>query len=512
MTYNEKQKSVVYYGAMLLIFAPWIYLQSMVRIPSDAAWLMSAAEHILNGQALSEYYFDTNPPLCFLIYIPAVLLEYLGLKSWQALQIYTLILSFISFGLTAYFLKKWDINETSRRVILVFYAIGLICLPFLEYGQKDHLIAIALLPFLLAQLSITYHQQNNKKLDVLTLILFVPFILIKPHYGLLPAAVLVHRLFKTKSWKAILDADFIILTLASLIYLGAIYVFFHDFIELVLPLSLSLYVQSQVIEDIHKFALTLGFLSLCLIGLSACSKDNGYIKTLGVWLSISAFLTIIPYWIQLKGFSVHLIPFNLLAITAFGAVLAQYHSKFIDQFRTISLFALLCVSAASTSLIKNNIQTFSHDYYRNHEIAKIIKPTGQETSFFIEHSSTTTVMQLSEYLEMEFASRFVSNWFTFDLASLEENKHKRYWKILGDFYAEDLKQYQPETLMFIKHEKFHGILHIFQDHDTFQKAIKNYKFERLYMSDELFAGYKKISGESKMPYYVFKRIENEERQ
>lgn len=508
MAEEDSRHNLIFYIGLGAIFLPWIYLQSFIRIPADAAWLISAAEHILNGQALTQYYFDTNPPLCFIIFMPMVFLGKLGFETWQALQIYTGLLSVLSLGLCAYFLERWPISKAFRQVFLLFYAIGLFCVPFLEYGQKDHLIGVILMPFLLAQLGITYKYNQSKAITLLTFILFVPFILTKPHYGLLPTAVLLHRLYARKSLRVILDADFIVLAIGTILYVAATAVFFPDFIEQVLPLSLPLYVNQLGNPNIHKFSFAMMFLGACVIMLAAvCEKKSGE-RTLSLFMGVFAMLAVIPYWVQLKGFSLHLIPFNILAVTAMGAAIGLYLHDRLAKNLKVFLAALLALSVGVCALIYNHKDSISHEYYRSHELAKILKPTGAETSFYIESNSTTTALQMAEYLDMEFASRFVANWFTFNLVELPEESRNYYWQLLGDYYAEDLDRYKPETVLFIHNDEYYTALNTFKEHENFQKALSAYRQNGEYKTDEIFMSGEEILGVHDVPYYVYRRTEN----
>lgn len=502
---EDNRQNLIFIIGLALIFLPWIWMQSMVRVTADAAWLMSAAEHILNGQTLTQYYFDTNPPLCFIIFIPAVLLDKIGFETWQAIHIYTVILSVLSWCLSAYFLKQWPIPKSYQQIILFFYAIGMFCLPFLEYGQKDHLIAIILLPFLLAQLSITYKFGGSKAIILLTLILFAPFILTKPHYGLLPTAVILHRLYERKSLRIIFDADFVILAIGTITYVGATIIFFPDFVKEVLPLSLPLYVNQLGNPDIHKFSMSMMFLAICFTGICACAEKQGSERTLAVFLGVFAALSVIPYWVQWKGFSLHLIPYNIMAAISLGAVLALFQGAFIQKHFRLLLLGMVIISSACLYMIWKNKDDIVHDYYRKHELAEILKPTGNEQSFYIESNSTTTVLQLAEYLKLEFASRFVANWFTFNLIELPKEERLEYWQLLGDYLAQDIERYKPETLLYIETENYYAILNVFEEHENFQNALGNYELDGHYKTDELFMNVAEDDSEPLTNYAIYRR-------
>lgn len=491
---------------VIIAAIPFIILQSYIRIPADAAWLTQAAEHVLNGQGLSEYYFDTNPPMSFWVYIPVALLKMLGLSTWNALQLYAVSLSIFSILGTSYYLRKLHASDMLHNLIIIFFAFALFFLPVSEYGQKDHLIGIALLPFLLAQLCITKDIKSSVAINIVTLLIWTPFILIKPHYGLLPAAIIAHRFFKTRSLKIILNVDFIILALCTLGYIASVFAFYPDFIKDVLPLSLNTYVTAEQNESIHKFAFAIGIFALCLIGAALSIEDKSNNKSILTLLCVSTFLSVIPYWVQGKGFTLHLIPYGILGVTSIGALGGYYFTNAIKANKVPTALITLAVFVVSVFTVYSYSKTKSHDIYRDHELLKIIKPTGNEKSFYIESNSTNDVMQLSEYNDIEYASRFVVNWFTFQFPGMEKSQMQYYWDLTGRYFAEDLERYKPETIMLIDIDDRLSILHAYREHPDFQDALAQYKQTDTYESGTLFMNSKKVLGKERVSYKVYKRI------
>ena len=75
----------------LALFLPWLIMQKDVSLPADMAWLTIAAQHILSGDRMTDAFFDNNPPLCYLIYIPVALLISAGLPMELATYIFSVL-------------------------------------------------------------------------------------------------------------------------------------------------------------------------------------------------------------------------------------------------------------------------------------------------------------------------------------------------------------------------------------------------------------------------------------
>ena len=79
--------------AAALLFLPWAYVQSQISINGDAVWLTHAAQEFLRGQRMTDAYFDNNPPMSYLAYIPAAGLVAGGVPLWAAPVVFGFVMS-----------------------------------------------------------------------------------------------------------------------------------------------------------------------------------------------------------------------------------------------------------------------------------------------------------------------------------------------------------------------------------------------------------------------------------
>ncbi len=272
-------------GLIALCLSPWLILQYNLRIPADAAFLFSGANMMLEGKSMSEYYFDNNPPMSFMIYIPAALLHsVMGLAKHDALQIYTLMIIGTSSIFCAALLARWQsLKFIDSLSILCAYTAVLCIFPYKEFGQKDHLLAIALLPFALAQLTIMHKADADKKLPALIMLCCTPFIFLKPHYLILPCTLIVYRACTTSLRDTIKAIHIWILTLTGVLYLILIQIITPDFITVILPNSLELYVETGI--DFAQLKVGIAFLvfTAFLLFYSLINTDKTERDTLSIF-------------------------------------------------------------------------------------------------------------------------------------------------------------------------------------------------------------------------------------
>ncbi|MBL4804030.1 MAG: hypothetical protein JKY71_04120 [Alphaproteobacteria bacterium] len=471
---------IIFTALFATTFIIWFVLLSQVRVNADVAWLTQAAEHLLNGQSMVEYYFETNPPMSILIYIPVALMKQLGLQTWDALNIYVAVLTALSALASAYYLRKWDLSAPTIAIFVLGFLFSATFLSTYDYGQRDQIIGVILLPFVLGQLSITYNHRPHTLINIAVFVIGSIFILVKPHFGLIPTVLLFHRLYRTKSLRVILDGDFIILALSTITYIAVVLTYFPGFVSTILPVSLDVYAGTPLYVTSTSHAIGLAILSGLVCVFIAFSTLTSEQKHLFIALCVVSVLCLIPYAMQNKGFHYHLIPYLsfaslLMFSTAFFYVKEQKNGKFVKWFFGAVLVASLLVNVQ----IHDTNKHVSHDFLQDSPVAQRIAQIPEDGSFYVEYISTAVVIQISEYYDREYASRLPAIW-TFPAPKLKEtNKQKfdEYLNLTKDIIFEDFERYHPDVIFLLNDKKTLNILTAFEDTPEFREFFDNYVYE-----------------------------------
>ncbi len=461
-------------------FVVWFVLLSQVRVNSDAAWLTQAAEHFLNGQSMVEYYFETNPPMSALIYIPVVFLKHLGLQTWDALNIYVLLLTVFSISASAYYLRQWKLDASAIGMLLLGFLFSVTFLSTYDFGQRDHILGVVLLPFVLGQLSLTYGHTKRLPINLAVFIIGSIFILVKPHFGLIPVALLLHRLYVQKSLRLLGHSDFLTLTAATIGYIGLVFLAFPGFISTILPASLDIYASTPVHVTSTSHALGLVLLSGLICVFITFAEITREQKQLFIALCVASVLCIIPYLMQNKGFHYHLIPYlsftSLLGLaTAHFYIREKKSGKFIPWFFAAFLGVCLAVSA---QLYKTN-KLVNHDFLQDSPIAQRVAQTPEGSRFYVEYISTSIVIQMSEYYDREHASRLPAIWTfpTLKLKETDKEKFDHYLALTKDIIFEDFERYKPQVIFLLLDDSSLNISTAFKNTPEFEKFFADYNYE-----------------------------------
>lgn len=456
---------------LFLAFIPCLVWQAQISIAADMAWLSLAAEKFWSGARMSDAFHDSNPPLCYLIYLPVVWLKSAGLSLWGAAYFYGVFVVSVFAALLALLARHIvGLGGASFAILMAGYLLPLVFLYQIEFGNKDHLIAAALLPFLLAQNALRERPEQSKLLIWVTLVLATPFILIKPHYGLLPVFLLLQRAFSGRGFKVLRDPDFLCLTAGCLLYGLIVVLWFDDFIsDILLRVSIDLY-AGIVMYDVFKKAAVLLLFSGLLWALAYFSEASAAQKRFARFLAVMAGLAVIPFAVQMKGFSLHMIPYLSLAIPS-ALLVVGFYLPARCQGRVRGILLPFAVLMTGYGFILFNPNT-THDDYPRSEIAKRIQREAGP-GFIMQAETTNVVIPLSVYTGVPHVSRFSSFWFVSYLWQRQDRDLTIYYATM---MAEDIERYKPGVIaLYHNPGPDDDVLTLFGGDEKFSRAWSAYR-------------------------------------
>lgn len=500
---------------LALIFAiialvPWATAQFSHAINTDIAYLTLSAERLLDGMTMSEGYYDTNPPLSIIVQIPAVVISKLGIPLYHATNIYGLILLALSFGVSALLLKKIpNLSKSNQTLILISFLVVSTLQTGYDFGQKDHILALGLFPLALLQILITQKIEINKILYWTVLISGSILILIKPHFGLIPAAIFIHRAFAQKRPSVLKDTDFLSLAACALLYVATIFFFFKDFVSIILPDILKYYtsdISPQVIESVAVL-MVIAALPLIIRELFLKTEHN----LISVF-SVLAILCLIPVLLQGKGWAYHMIPANMFLASSYALLISAGIAKVSNEknlafmFTTAIIIIFIFQNTTKPSTVKK------HEDIKKSQFAKVIGECEQPCSFLVLHDMINMSHELSIYTNRPHASRFPVMWFTpyfinpkNEISQQEERKY-------SNMIAEDFKRWKPD-IVFVMHfpnpfkegELFNHRDYLLKTDPQFEKIWNNYQLERTVEIDRLEYMERKKPSEDLIRYDIYRK-------
>ncbi len=389
-------------------------------LKDDVAWLLYVARKWLGGQRLYEDIVEVNPPLIVWIYaVPAMLSGWLGVSPKT-----------VSAPFFAAFLLGcawWTACLLHRRAALfdrrlpVFGVIGtvLLLLPGVEFGQREHLLVAASLPYLALFAREASGEAEPKATALLAGVLAGLGCALKPGY--LVAFLLLELVGRARGARL-----FRVTTLSAGLTLGlyglGVLIFCPAFLENAVPLALALYggTDTPCWQIVLQSRVLLGGVAVVVL-VAALSRrtlpaDQPFLRALLIGLAAFSLAATVSYVMQGKNWFYHQLPAStaaLLGLLLWGAALLRERPR------------LNLVRGALTALTLATLADFAwadHDRLQTWVEAAVEPNLSTEVKLerLVKREHAKTYIAFSEWIALGFpvvndtgvtwASRFDSMW------------------------------------------------------------------------------------------------------
>jgi len=399
-------------------------------LKDDVAWLLYVARKWLGGQQLYTDLVEVNPPLIVWIYAaPALLSDWLGVAPKTVAAPFFAAMLLGCAWWTAVLLHGSAALFTRRLPAFGVIGTVLLLLPGLDFGQREHLLAAAALPYLVLLAREMQGEREGPRTAALAGLLAGLGCALKPQYVLVFLFVeLVGRAHGARLFR--------VATLSAAAALGlyglGVLLFCPAFLDKAVPLALALYggTDTSFWDLLQQSGMLLGGIAVVLL-LTAMSRrtmprGQPFLRTLLIVLAAFMLAATVSYVVQGKDWFYHQLPATtaaVLALLLWGASVlhARPHPRFrlpdpsLPSFRTVLPGVL--VLAALTGFA-------SADYDRlDNWVEAAVEPdlsTEVKLERLIKREHAKTYIAFSEWIALGFpvvndtgvtwASRFDSMW------------------------------------------------------------------------------------------------------
>lgn len=410
----------------------WLLRDSMFVVKSDVAILAEFAKRMLTGRTMSDYYWEMNPPLAMIIMIPSVLISRIFDVSLQAgffIQTYGYI--FITFSVFSMYLTRVNFIDGYEKILLIFiYLAAQFIIPYVHFGDREHVVMIGLIPFLTYQAGMLSHRpQENSVYSFLILLIGGAASLIKPHYGIIPVAMIVLRVLFYKDIKQVFRLDVYALVLTSLAYAVVMYVFFLDYITIIAPDLIRFYSNMTNRPHVLMQVVELSAVILILFAISHIFVKQQRHRLVLWGMVFISLVALYPYYFQEKGFDYQKLPCFFIAFLALAY--AVYFSLTERVFRGRGAMPAVLLAYALTLLV----MLISRPAYFNLITENELRQTPlfqvfdryctKPCSYLMVNDSIDLIYQVPLFYDAHHISRMTSLWFLAPIVWDEDNTFDR---------------------------------------------------------------------------------------
>ncbi|MGH6912619.1 MAG: hypothetical protein ACREH3_02805 [Geminicoccales bacterium] len=402
------------HGAALpiaLLMAVAVTSRLAYTVDHDVAWYIYTAGVLLDGGRLYEdAFFEMNPPLMVYLTVPGVILARLtGLFPVHA---YVLtVFAAIAFSL---WLGARVLPVRSRYAVLVLWFLVLAVLPAGGFGQRPHLMVCFALPYLLLVAGRLHSEKAPCGTALAVAVGAVAGVgfAIKPYFLLVPAALEVLLLWRTRRRVALVRPETLALGIVVASYAAAIAIFTPGYLTRAVPYALEVYDAyhtslRSVLTKRQAFLLPLLILVHCRTRRALAPAQ----AAVGDVFSVSAAALFVVYLMQMKGWSHHLYPTTAMLAMLSGTIAMAASAAFPLRMVVLATGLAFVVQAAVTSDIRFPVMDRLMPYVRQHA-------EGGSIYFFSSHVRAGFPMTV--YADVEWASRFPALWL---LPGIARSRH-----------------------------------------------------------------------------------------
>jgi len=444
---------------LALFFVSWLLMQCFQVTNLDSVWLAKCAERMTGGMKMSEGCFLPDPPLCvFLYWIPALLEKYAGCPLSLSIPIFDFLVLALSVLAAHDILKRLEVvSDVERHVLLFAFVAANTLLTGAWFGERDQIAALGLFPMVLMQYGLTRGIQFPSRFKWSTLVLGSLAALLKPHYGLIPAAMLLHRVLERRRWHFIRDPDFIALAGCSVAYVAITLIWFSDFITVILPVALKLYVLPPFEgHSVWPAALIAGGFISCMLPLLFIGAKRG-LSELPFLLMVCAALSMLVFILQNKGLAYHIFPTTGFAFAAMAIPVMRLFDG-----RAALKTCLLLASAAFVS-VPLNLATPHRKNIEEFPVTKEVNLGIPGCSFFM-FDDIANIMHVWQETHCDMASRFGLLWWLQPLlrekmaasSDIPKEETDKLARMFAHMVTEDFQRWKPDVVVLLQEPMIGG--------------------------------------------------------
>jgi len=313
--------------ALAAVLAAWVALRAVDprAFNHDVGWVLVAAERVLGGAEYGRDWLDPNPPGIFwLSAIPVAIARALGAAPIAAFDALVALATLASLAACHRILARgWPaLGAPARLALCGLFGTLLTLLPGYDFGQREHLVAIATLPYWLAAARALAGRPLGTRAAIAVGLIAGTGLAIKPFFGLAWLAVEA-QIAWARGARASARPESLAVAAVQLAYLAALAAFAPGYGEIA---RLAWQVLGAYDHPWIAFALNRATLGLALAGIAARAiRPTQETRELRRVLGVAALAFWVAACAQQRGWSYHFLPAELcaaalLAVCAAGAL------------------------------------------------------------------------------------------------------------------------------------------------------------------------------------------------
>jgi hypothetical protein len=330
--------------AIVAIFMVAITLRGLLPFNVDVSWWLTICERMLDGQRLYVDVLETNPPMAGSVYMLGVVVaRAIHMRPEVVTNGLIFLLIAASLALTWRVLRFSSLRERLGGAAAVWAAALLTILPMYDFGQREHLALMALLPALAVYVLRADGERVAPSAILIAGMCAATTMSIKPHFVFAVGFCILTAAAQARDWRVLFAPENWIAAALVLIYALGIAVFYPEYFALIYPLVRDVYLLANLPFLVVLQTATAMLWPLTILIALALQSRREKLDTAASVMMAGSLGFAVAFFLQAKGWTYQAYPMAALGLMAAGWVIAAARDEWTTS-RPLRAVAMLLVA------------------------------------------------------------------------------------------------------------------------------------------------------------------------
>ncbi|WOH66467.1 hypothetical protein [Bradyrhizobium sp. BWA-3-5] len=309
--------------AVVAVFMAAIMLRGILPFNVDISWWLIVCERILDGQRLYVDILETNPPMAGSVYMLGVVVaRAIGMRPEVVTNGLIFLLIAASLALTWRALLFSSLRERAGGAFAVWAATVLTIVPMYDFGQREHLALVVLLPAVAVYILRANRERVAPSAMLIAGLCAATTMNIKPYFVFGAGFCILTAAAQARDWRVLFAPENWIAAVLVVIHALCIVAFYPEYFTLIYPLVRDVYLLANLplLVLLRTSAATLWWLTI-MATLTLQSRRQKMDTAVLVMMAGSLGFAI-SFFVQAKGWGYHAYPMVALGLLAAGWAVA----------------------------------------------------------------------------------------------------------------------------------------------------------------------------------------------
>jgi len=339
---SAARDALVKWSFVAIVAIASLWMQLSVFLNHDVAWVLWGARQMLGGETWGRDIIEPNPPLAWYLSMPAAwLAQTFGtpiVATFQLMVAGAALASVAAFDRLARSARPARYARSYLPMLIA--ALFLLLFPYRDFGQREHLMLIAALPYLALTASRCMGRVSISCAAAIGVGVAAGLgFALKPHFLAVPLLAEIAVLFAVRRWTSVFRPETIAIGAVIGTYGLWVLLFVPDYMATVVPLAQAIYWSFDV--PLSRLLSPVILPVVAMVWAATMLRRSPRSLPLVICAATAGFL--LSYVAQHKSYSYHLLPVTAGAALTIATLLSGSNLSRKRRMTASLMLALLLV-------------------------------------------------------------------------------------------------------------------------------------------------------------------------